>query len=131
MPLVPRSFSNIPILPIRLTGYQFTQKDYLVYEKHRASILSSQRGRAALLCGGIVWRLAKDFLSADAVLQGPSPAATVHRWGFKAATSREDCKLHDDDLSELDLDLICGVYRCYTGMCSLYLHTYYLLTFLA
>jgi hypothetical protein len=52
MPLVPRSFSNIPILPIRLTGYQFTQKDYLVYKKHCASILSSQCGCAA--CKGLL-----------------------------------------------------------------------------
>jgi hypothetical protein len=119
VPSVPRSLSDVTILPIRLSGYRFTQRDYLAYEQHRASILSSTRGRAALLGGGITWRLAKDFLSADAVLQGPSPAATVHRSGFMVTTSHEDCELYDDDLSELDLDLICGVYRCFTGMCNL------------
>jgi hypothetical protein len=115
IPSLGQSQSPLRLVPIRLSGYKFTAWDYDAYRHQRDAILSSPRGRAALLRGGIIWRLAKDTLSLDGALQGPSIATTVHRDGF----SLDDVKsgvLWDDDLTEDELKLISGTYCCYTGL---------------
>lgn len=101
-------------IPIRLSGYVFGPRDYAAYLSQRSAILSQPHARAALLKGGIVWRLAKDVLSYDAVLQGPSSSATIFREGYSVRFINSP-ELVDDDISEVELDLICGLYTCYTG----------------
>ena len=103
------------VLPIRLSGYEFTTKDYDAYQRQCTAILRQPRGRAALLKGGIVWRLAVEILSFDETLQGPSPAVTSDENRFSVRTGREDI-LVDDELTQLELNMICGAYECYTGM---------------
>jgi hypothetical protein len=106
---VPRSIPTELVLPYRLSNYQFTQRDYEAYLQQRARILAGPRGRAALLRGGFVWRLAMQTMGLEEVLKGPSSEVTVHRKGF--AVNR----YWDDDLTPTELDLICGVYVCFTG----------------
>jgi hypothetical protein len=62
----------------------------------------------------MVWRLALSALSFDDVLCGPSNSSTTLA-GFSV---RGDEGLSDDQLTEVELDLICGAYVCYTGKLS-------------
>jgi hypothetical protein len=111
--------SIVRFIPIRLSDYTFTPHDYATYLHDRLAILSGPRGRSALLRGGIVWRLAKDYLSHDATLEGPSHAVRAYRVGQSFRDSRSDCEnweYWDDDLTKDEWDSLCGLYRCYTGM---------------
>ena len=104
------------MIPIRLSGYQFASHDYAAYLHDRAAILAQPQGRAALLQGGIVWRLAKEDLGLDSALQGPSSAVTAHHTGYATDELDLGWALWDDELSDTEARLICGVYNCYTGM---------------
>ena len=79
------------------------------------SVLTSPHGRAALLRGGIVGRIAKEFLSVDGVLDGPSVEVTAHRVGYIGPSGKDDHKFCDDQLTENDIAIICGTYSLYTG----------------
>jgi hypothetical protein len=116
---LPRSISPAITVPVRLANYKFTQDDYFAYEQEHAALLSDTRvARSALLHGGIVWRLAVATLSFDDVLEGPTTAATLQRRGIVVKTSDSSVDLCDDGLSQLELDIICGLHRCQTGMFS-------------
>ena len=105
----------VTIVPIRLSDYIFKASDYDVYVHHHAMILSSPRGRAALLRGGIVGRLAREHLAIDSACLGPSSSVTVHRVGFNIVDG-DGMKYWDDELTDDEIDVICGLHRCYTGM---------------
>ena len=72
----------VVIVPIQLSDYIFKASDYVVYVRHCALILSSLRGHAALLQGGIVGHLAREHLAIDSACLGPSSSVTVHHVGF-------------------------------------------------
>ncbi|KAF9007627.1 hypothetical protein BDQ17DRAFT_1237808 [Cyathus striatus] len=105
---------TIAVADFRLSGYRFSLNDYTSYLQRCAAFLSSPRGRAALLMGGIVGHLAHEHVSLDGVLQGPSSAVTNQRIGVKYV-NRSGLEFCDDVLTEDEMDIICGVYRCYTG----------------
>lgn len=102
-----------PLVPIRQFNHVFTRKDYDVYEKQRADLLSSPRARAFLLRGGIAWRLAKDSLSLDQALSGPSSARNVYNSGYHIEYNMQEWG--DDDVSAAELNLLSGSYVCLTG----------------
>ena len=102
------------ILSIRLSGYQFTLKDYEAYCWQCCAILAQSQARAALLRGGIVWHLALKFISFDDVLREPSIATMVHRYRL-VVNHGKDGIFGDDSLTEHEFNLICGAYMCYTG----------------
>ena len=113
---LPSFVGPVITVPVRLPGYEFTQDDYYAYEQQRAALLSDPRvARAALLRGGIVWRLAVATLSFDDVLEGPTTAATLQRRGI-IIRSENSVDLCDDGLSQLELDIICGLHHCLTGI---------------
>lgn len=92
--------------------------DYCAYVMVRNKLLQETHAcRAALLCGGIVWRLAMDTLGYDyavkEVLAGPS--RDVVEFGGMPQYLEDGTELWDDVLSEAELDLICGVYESPTG----------------
>jgi hypothetical protein len=95
----------------RREGYKPDVKDYAAYVHLRDSFLREPHARAALLKGGIVWRLAVDSLSSADALAGPSQ----HVLDYGTCVHTEDGDLWDDDLSEDELNLICGVYKVFTG----------------
>jgi hypothetical protein len=102
------------LIPIRVKDYAFNDSDYHSYVLERARILSSPRGRAALLEGGIIGRIAKEHLGHDRAVHGPSTAVTVHRQGFSFRDSA-GITYWDDRLTDDEINNICGLYRCYTG----------------
>jgi hypothetical protein len=107
--------SIVKVIPFRLIDYKFKPHDYAAYVRERDAILAQPRGRAALLHGGIVWRLAKESLSLDAALEGPSRMVTVHRVGYCVDDHEPTRQFWDDELTEDELMLICGLHLCYTG----------------
>jgi hypothetical protein len=107
MPITPTSV----FLGWRRQGYQPDHIDYTDYEAKRDAFLESPRARAALLMGGIVWRLAKHSLNLDCVLSGPSSQARYH--GLRHHSKMLGDTI-DDELTSDEIDLICGVYWIYT-----------------
>jgi hypothetical protein len=98
----------------RHEGYIPGAADYEAYENARDAFLRSPRARAALLKGGIVWRLAMEFIEPGLVLAGPSDDALVCGQPFRPTAG--DLEYWDDELTVDELDLICGVYRVRTGI---------------
>ncbi|KAJ7290933.1 hypothetical protein C8J57DRAFT_1112769 [Mycena rebaudengoi] len=99
-------------IPIRSVGYRYKVSDYVAYESFAVRLLNEPHGQAALLMGGIVWRIAVDVLGLDHVLAGPSSSVTERYMG----TCLED--RWDDMLSPVEADMICGLHAQDTGNVS-------------
>ncbi|KAI0741217.1 hypothetical protein C8Q76DRAFT_576504, partial [Earliella scabrosa] len=85
--------------------------EYRAYEERARALLIKPRARAAILHGGIVWRIALELLRSDAIgcaTAGPSEECHVYGHEF-LAPSRQD-PLYDDHLTPDELSVICGVY---------------------
>ena len=111
MPSPPLSMPIIYQLPSRGPNYVFSKRDFDSYIHLREMLVRQPRIRAALLRGGMPWRLVISFMHADKVLGGPvggGPMREVHH--------PSGDMLVDDDLTDLELDLLCGTYMCDTGM---------------
>jgi len=116
--LPPRSVNMPPSppLPIRLPCYIFTKDDYNTYREVREDLLRSTRvARAALMAGGIAWRLAVSH-GFDIVHDGPTSTLSQTGAGVRYATDVSGWEYWDDACTERELDLICGAYICYHGM---------------
>jgi hypothetical protein len=100
----------------RYSTHIFTPQDFDTSMLRCQAVLSQPQGRAALLKGGIIWRIAKQFLSSDGVLDGPSVEVTSHRVGYSHASGTPKVQYCDDDLTENEIGIICGTYSLYTSM---------------
>lgn len=110
MPKPPPSMPVIYQLPSRGPNYVFSKRDFDSYIHLREILVRQPRIRAALLRGGMPWRLVISFMHADKILGGPvggGPMREVHHPSGET--------LVDDDLTDLELDLLCGTYICDTG----------------
>ncbi|KAG2102302.1 hypothetical protein BD769DRAFT_1304521, partial [Suillus cothurnatus] len=88
--------------------------DYVVYEQHRHEFMNQPRARAALLHGGLVWRLALHSFGFDdlpSVLEGISREAVPY--GLMLLIN--DQTYFDDELSEEEVDFMCGTYYSYNN----------------
>ena len=104
----------------RRSGFSPDGWDYMEYEQQARELLSQPRGRAAILRGGIVWRLAVELLGEHGLREaGLGPSADVWRHGREIFAKRGD-SWYADSLSDYELDVICGVYKVYTRMCDSY-----------
>jgi hypothetical protein len=123
---IQRSKMQLPSSPRRLPlamlgwrpqNHRPTVSEYNFYENLRKAFFTDHcHSRAALLKGGIIWRLAVEGsggLVNERVLEGPSEEALV--CGACLASVNEEDSLWDDELSESDMDLICGVYKYATS----------------
>jgi hypothetical protein len=95
--------------------HKFTVADFEAAMLRCQAVLSLPQGRAALLRGGIVARIAKEYLSVDGVLAGPSLEVTAHRVGYLGSSGTTDILYCDDELTENEIAAICGTYTLYTG----------------
>ena len=96
--------------------YRPRRSDYVAYIERRDALLRRNYGRAALMKGGIVGRLARESLGdrADFVVSsGPSDDAV----DFGSCIEIEGSRYWDDDLDCEDEEIICGVYKISTGNC--------------
>ncbi|KAJ3897282.1 hypothetical protein F5879DRAFT_814063 [Lentinula edodes] len=113
------------VLGFRPTGFLPNSQDYHAYEVVRDEFLRSARGRAALLGGGIVARLARGIVNEDDVLDGPSVHALQE--GEHALCVWEVGRgraFWDDQLTSEEMDLICGTYEVATGTCVPFFYVY-------
>ncbi|KAK6988358.1 hypothetical protein R3P38DRAFT_3332056 [Favolaschia claudopus] len=112
-PLVP---PTQPTLGRRHAGYIPTLVDFGVYVERRNSFLRSPRGRVALFYGGIVGRLARLVLSDFEDLACYDPSEENLRSGTRVEGSRGgEIVLWHEQLTENEIDIICGVYTVETG----------------
>ena len=123
LPLQVPGPAEIPtvFIPVRLSGYKFTSGDYKAYLREQEALLRDPRiARAALMRGGIIWRLVVSQVSISEVLHGPTAAVTLHRQGVVVPSTESGICLWDDTLDETELNSLCGLVYCYTGMFYLY-----------
>ena len=99
----------------RQEGYSFTKIDFESALLHSEAILNSPAGRVALLRGGILGRLAQEFISPEAALSGPSQDVLSYGDGFVVASERAGYSYWDDELTENEIAIICGTCLIYTG----------------
>ncbi|KAI0685880.1 hypothetical protein C8T65DRAFT_773284 [Cerioporus squamosus] len=99
-------------LPYRLLTYRTTTRDYTDYTSHLLDLLHQPHMRAALMRGGIIWRLLIGVMSkhcalwdifVEAITSGPSLDPTYHDLDGYVEV--------DDELLMEELDLISGVYK--------------------
>jgi hypothetical protein len=108
--LVPR-FTGLGYRP---PGYKPDKHDYVAYVERRNRLLASPRGRAALLHGGLISRLAREVVPFQDVIDGPSDNVTQD--GQVLAHARDSrVGYWEDYLTEDEIDIICGVYQVDTG----------------
>jgi hypothetical protein len=108
----------VKTIPFRLSDYKFTPYDYASYLRERSATLSQPNARAALLSGGIFWRIAQEHLSVDAALEGPSRVVTRHGVGQSFNDVASHRTYWDDSVDENVSNSICGLVNCYTGKLS-------------
>ncbi|KAK7036723.1 hypothetical protein VNI00_011388 [Paramarasmius palmivorus] len=85
----------------------FDCNEYARYAQLRKEILRSPRGRAAMSVGGIVGRIARNIVVEELVLRGPSENVQETGAFF---TDDGQSGYWDDQLTEDEVDAICGVY---------------------
>jgi hypothetical protein len=118
---VPRPIPQYSGLGYRLENYVPDKVDYKSYEYIRRQLLQSNRGRAALLMGGIVARLARDDVQVESVYLGPSDSDGRDGVFFSDGQST----YWDDQLTDYEVDIVCGVYCVDTGkLLYIHLHLY-------
>jgi len=113
-PPQPIRIKHSPTLGYYPKDYKPGLREYRFYEQLRQEFCNLPRGRAALTRGHIIWRLALESIGAPAeeiVRNGPSQEVFTH------GISIEDplTVLWDDELSDAEKDLMCGVYHVFTG----------------
>ena len=90
----------------RPAGFRADNHDYRAYEERARDILSAPRARAAILRGGIVWRLSVELMGECLIreaLQGPSE--DIWRHGHEIPQARAE-SWYEDGLSSYELDVI-------------------------
>ena len=116
-PGVIRMFSDDGCIGWRLPSFKASKLDYRWYEERAHELLSTPRvQRAAILCGGIVWRLALEILGEDVlekVREGPSSDIQLHG-EVRTQHGRTYCS---DSLTNQEIDIICGTYKI-AGTCN-------------
>ncbi|KAJ7857376.1 hypothetical protein B0H13DRAFT_1641034 [Mycena leptocephala] len=99
-----RGYSGLGYRPL---NYKPDMRDYRSYVAVRSRFLLSARGRAALLYGGIIGRLARSEVSSEEVLRGPSDDVLID--GICLWDGHSTAAYWDDRLTGEEVDLICGV----------------------
>ena len=89
--------------------------EYKEYEHSIRNMLTSSRVRAAILRGGIVWRLAVEILGVDGVQDAArGPVMGEDDFGRAVRCKRGD-PWYENALSDQELDVLSGLYHVYSG----------------
>lgn len=98
-------------LPDRRSNHNFHPRDYQEYLRVLEGLFTDPRMRAAVLRGGMIWRIAYSFVGLEPVLKGPT-----YRQGLVLQNDLNSDLYVDDDLTPTELRLIVGTYKCWTGL---------------
>ncbi|KAF9035503.1 hypothetical protein BJ165DRAFT_1409372 [Panaeolus papilionaceus] len=96
------------------SDYEFTTVDFEDYTTLVQEFLSRPHGRAALLQGGLVARIASRYLGFDTVADGPSSEVRLHLVGDVLKSGQEGFKYMDDCLEDQDIEILIGAYHMKT-----------------
>ncbi|KAF8627653.1 hypothetical protein AX15_004346 [Amanita polypyramis BW_CC] len=108
-PPPPRSILSPPVsLGVRLRSFIPDPMEYRLYEAARDDFLRGPFGRAALLKGGIIWRLAKGTVPIHEVFNGPTRLAKDFGQLVLVSNGQD---MIDDNLSDDQSELISGLYQ--------------------
>ncbi|KAK0189652.1 hypothetical protein F5146DRAFT_1199916 [Armillaria mellea] len=110
-------------IPYRPVGFKPDLSDFAYYVRKRRALLEDPAvARAALMQGGLIWRIAMEHVpDPEFILSGPgndmSNNGICHHL---QATSNNNTshRVWAEGLSEKQIDLICGVYRVYRSASS-------------
>ncbi|TFK33350.1 hypothetical protein BDQ12DRAFT_442568 [Crucibulum laeve] len=104
-------------LGVRSKEHAITIADYVAYEQRRDELLQGPAGRAALMRGGLLWRLARGIVSDKAVTKGPSKGVHLHGnvHYVISRTEGQDDYLIDDGLHKTAEYILVGMYCVPTG----------------
>ncbi|KAI0089376.1 hypothetical protein BDY19DRAFT_993576 [Irpex rosettiformis] len=95
---------------IKPHGVELTREDYKVYMRMRDELLRGPAGCAALLEGGILWRLSWSICSIEETMKGPDlDDINAHRYLRISTIGGQNCA--ESVLSQQDQYTIVGVYR--------------------
>ncbi len=106
------------LIPCRPANFKATLLDYISYVHRRAALLRDPVvASAALMHGGIIWRLAMEHVDDFSVVLR-RPTDDILRYGKchkVRVLGREKREVHmwEASLSESQMDVICGVYKVY------------------
>ncbi|KAJ3991547.1 hypothetical protein F5050DRAFT_1581232 [Lentinula boryana] len=106
------------MLGVRPSEFVPGLSEYKAYELRRNELFRSARGRAALLAGGIIARLARDVANAEDVFDGPTEDAMESILSDRSLCvwdGRDEYALWDDKLTDEETELICGMYEFEIG----------------
>jgi hypothetical protein len=109
------SYPQVGTLGWRRQDDKPTVNEYRIYQDNlKAFLAHTPRSRAAYLKGALIARLAMESSGADdeRVLKGPSEEVLVRG---KRLDLVNEADWWDDELSDMDMDIICGVYESSTG----------------
>ena len=96
---------------MRPSNHNFTAADFEAYEYSRHYIFRDPHvARAALLAGGILWRLAIEEVLPDLVFEGPDMVSAQLGIGFHLRDEKSGCIYVDDNLTQGELSNIVGMY---------------------
>jgi hypothetical protein len=113
-----------PTLGVFSSDYSPALRDYLYYEQLRRDFCKLPRARAGVLKGGIIWRLVWDSIGAPVEeLVSDGPSEQVFTYGTSLRDPDSSDVLCDDELTEGEMNFICGVYTVFTGMLCIFLVT--------
>ncbi|KAK0215391.1 hypothetical protein IW262DRAFT_1277835, partial [Armillaria fumosa] len=101
-------------LGYRHVGYRPDPLDFATYQSLCKGFLCSQRGRAPLLAGAILARIARDYISDNEVYLGPSHDVYLSEVCF-VKDGESGASYWDDQLTDDEVNLLCGVYMVETG----------------
>ncbi|KAK7030162.1 hypothetical protein R3P38DRAFT_2524007, partial [Favolaschia claudopus] len=112
-PKVLESLNPYSGMGYRLKDFQPDMRDYNGYLDCREHFLRTSRGQVALRSGGIIARIAREVLTIEDGLLGPGDEVT--RNGICFWDGHTPGALWDDQLTEDEIDIVCGVYHIATG----------------
>jgi hypothetical protein len=113
-PRTPAASHSEPSLGFHHCSHTFDLANFSLYN---FDLLEDSAGRAALMLGGIIWRLAYNTIAQKRVTKGP---ASNVAWSGKNIVGLKGHTLVDNNLSPAVEDTICGVYKVYTGIYQLF-----------
>ena len=108
-----------PVLLRRPAMHKFSMHDYQAYRDQCHVILKQPRGRAALMAGAYLWRIAMTDVSFDSILEGPTGWSTNPDEMLVVRLDDNSEEYIDDKLTEMEVKLLQGEYICSTGKLQL------------
>ncbi|KAL0059706.1 hypothetical protein AAF712_013539 [Marasmius tenuissimus] len=108
----PETTDTEPRIGQRPQDYSPDINDFIAYESARSDFFRSERGRVAVLAGGLTARIAREVIPEEAVVYGPNPTSVVQTG--TCLFTEDGSGYWDHVITEEEIDLVCGVYYVQT-----------------